>query len=48
MIARDAEVEGLIVGHYSSRYKNLEDFKTEAQTVFQNTEIAIAGKSFKG
>ena len=46
MIARDAEVEGLIVGHYSSRYKNLEDFKTEAQTVFENTKIAITGETY--
>ena len=46
IIARDANAGLLIVGHYSSRYNNLEDFKKEAQTVFENTEIAVAGKSF--
>lgn len=44
MIARDANVGKLILGHYSSRYANLEDFKTEAQTVFKNVEVAEAGK----
>lgn len=46
MIAREAEVEKLILGHYSSRYKNLEDFKTEAKTIFKNVELAEDGKEF--
>jgi ribonuclease Z len=46
MIAKQAEVTKLLLGHYSSRYKNLEDFKDEAQTVFQNTELAEEGKIF--
>lgn len=44
MIARDANVGKLIVGHFSSRYKDLNAFKTEAQTVFNTVEIAVAGK----
>jgi len=44
MIARDANAGKLIVGHYSSRYQNLNDFKLEAETVFGNVEIAQAGK----
>lgn len=46
MIAKKAEVTKLILGHYSSRYKNLEVFKDEAQTVFKNTELAEEGKVF--
>ena len=46
MIAKEAEVGELIVGHYSSRYKNIEDFKKEAQTVFKNSDTAVAGKVF--
>lgn len=45
IIARDANVGKLIVGHFSSRYKDLNAFKTEAETVFSNTvEVAAAGK----
>ncbi|APG64080.1 ribonuclease Z [Tenacibaculum todarodis] len=46
IIARDAEVGKLIVGHYSSRYPNIVDFKTEAEAVFPTVENAEAGKSF--
>lgn len=45
-IAKAAQVKRLILGHYSTRYKNLEDFKSEAQTVFDNVELAEDGKSF--
>lgn len=45
-IARDAKAGKLIVGHYSSRYQNIEDFKTEAQTVFSNVELAETGKRY--
>ena len=43
-IAKKAEVEQLIVGHYSSRYKSTHDFLVEAQTIFQNTLLAKEGK----
>lgn len=46
MIAREAQVGKLILGHYSSRYKNLEDFRIEAQTVFDHVELAEDGKEF--
>ncbi|MFL0354476.1 ribonuclease Z [Xanthomarina sp. GH4-25] len=45
-IAKKAEVETLILGHYSTRYDNLLEFKTEAQTIFENVELAEDGKSF--
>ncbi|MGB0455610.1 MAG: ribonuclease Z [Flavobacteriaceae bacterium] len=46
-IAKKSTVGKLILGHYSSRYNNLEDFKTEAQTVFSCVELAEDGKTFQ-
>ena len=37
----------LILGHYSTRYNNLEDFKTEAKEYFKNVELADDGKVFE-
>jgi len=45
-IAKMADAKKLIIGHFSSRYSNLNDFKQEAQEVFENTELANAGKEF--
>ncbi len=42
-IARDANVGGLIVGHYSGRYGDHELFKTEAQGIFENVIIGKDG-----
>tara|TARA_R110001583_G_scaffold123082_1_gene274412 strand:+ start:30873 stop:31790 length:918 start_codon:yes stop_codon:yes gene_type:complete len=47
LIAEQANVKQLIIGHYSGRYKNIECFKTEAQEVFKNTFLAEAGKVFE-
>lgn len=46
-IAKLANASKLIIGHYSSRYKNIEDFKTEAQSTFLNTQLAVEGKTFE-
>jgi ribonuclease Z len=45
-IAKDANVKRLILGHYSGRYKNISEFKEEAQSVFTNTRLAEPGKIF--
>ena len=45
-IAKQAHVGKLIIGHYSSRYNNILSFKEEAQTVFENVELAEAGKRY--
>ena len=37
----------LLLGHFSSRYKELDPFKTEAQLEFKNCELAIEGKEFQ-
>lgn len=45
-IAKKANVGQLILGHYSTRYDDLSAFKTEAETIFKNVELAKDGKSF--
>ncbi|NNC94276.1 MAG: ribonuclease Z [Chitinophagales bacterium] len=42
-----SKAEKLIIGHFSARYKSLETFLEEAQSVFPNTEIAEEGKTFE-
>ena len=46
-IAKLANVGALILGHYSTRYDDLNDFKLEAQTVFDNVHLAEDGKFFE-
>ncbi|MGV8945452.1 MAG: ribonuclease Z [Lutibacter sp.] len=46
-IAKLAQVKQLIIGHFSSRYTNKEDFLFEAQEIFENTFLAIEGKVFE-
>lgn len=43
IIAKDAKVNQLVIGHYSSRYSNIEDFKEEANEIFDNVILAEAG-----
>lgn len=45
-IAKKAKVKTLVLGHFSTRYDNLNDFKSEAQTVFESVELADDGKTF--
>lgn len=45
-IAKEANVQTLILGHFSTRYSNLSLFKAEAKTVFNNVELADDGKIF--
>lgn len=47
LIAKQAEVQMLILGHYSGRYKNKEAFRTQAQKIFPNTFLAEDGKQFQ-
>jgi ribonuclease Z len=44
-IAAKAQVGRLLIGHFSSRYKQFEDFLTEARTVFPETYLAIEGQT---
>ncbi|MGC4023625.1 MAG: ribonuclease Z [Cyclobacteriaceae bacterium] len=45
-IAKLATVKKLVIGHFSARYRNLDELLDEAKEVFQNTELAIEGTTF--
>lgn len=45
-IALKANVKQLILGHYSTRYENIQLFKEEAETIFHEVLLADDGKSF--
>jgi ribonuclease Z len=45
-IAKLANAGQLIIGHFSSRYKTTDAFLKEAQSVFENTKVAIDGKTY--
>lgn len=46
IIAQKAGVGTLILGHYSTRYKDLELFRSEARSIFDKVELAEDGKEF--
>ncbi len=46
MIAQEANVKKLLIGHFSARYKTLDDLLNEARSVFSNTDLATEGKTF--
>ena len=45
-LARKAEVVSLLIGHYSSRYKDLTPLLEEAQSEFPATQLAIEGETY--
>jgi ribonuclease Z len=45
-IAQKANVKRLLIGHFSSRYKTIEDFLTEARAVFSDTTLSQEGENF--
>jgi ribonuclease Z len=45
-IAKLANAEKLLIGHFSSKYEQLQDFLTETQTVFPSTQLAIEGVTY--
>jgi ribonuclease Z len=46
-IAKLSGAEKLLIGHFSSKYEFLDEFLLETKTVFENTELALEGVSFK-
>ena len=46
IIAKNSNVKKLILGHFSSRYNDLDLFLNEAKNIFENCELAIENKSF--
>ena len=45
-VASQANVKRLLIGHFSSRYKDLDVLKKDAKKIFTNVDIAIEGKVF--
>ncbi|RSK44161.1 ribonuclease Z [Hymenobacter perfusus] len=45
LLARRAQVHRLLIGHFSSRYRDLEPLLAEAKTQFEWTELAVEGLS---
>lgn len=45
-IAKEAGVKQLILGHYSTRYANINLFREEATTIFPEVDLADDGKVF--
>ena len=45
-VARDAQVQHLIIGHFSARYHDLQPLLQEAQSQFPNTVLAVEGKTY--
>lgn len=46
LVAKAAQVEKLVLGHFSARYGDLQMLLKEAKPVFENTELAIEGTIF--
>jgi len=40
-------VKKLLIGHFSSKYHELDEFEKEARGVFENTEIALEGVTYQ-
>jgi ribonuclease Z len=45
-IAEKSGAKKLLLGHFSSKYDNLQLFETEARTIFKNTEVSKEGVSY--
>lgn len=45
-LAKKANVGKLLLGHFSTRYKDLRPMLNEAKKIFENTELAEEGKRF--
>lgn len=46
-IALKANVNSLIIGHFSNRYLNLDGLLEEAKSIFENTQLAFENKWFE-
>ena len=46
LIAKKSNVKKLILGHFSTRYKDLTLFLKESKSVFQNVDLALENKIF--
>jgi ribonuclease Z len=47
MIAIKSGTKKLLIGHFSSKYAELDEFEKEAREVFENTELALEGVCYE-
>ena len=47
LIAQEANVGKLLLGHYSARFRNKEHLLKEAKAVFLNTELSVEGENYQ-
>lgn len=45
-VAKKCKVGQMLIGHFSARYRALDELLAESRSVFENTELAIEGRSF--
>ncbi len=45
-LARDSNIDMLLIGHFSTRYKDLQPVLAEARSIFKNTNLATEGQVF--
>jgi ribonuclease Z len=46
-IAAESSVKKLILGHFSSRYKDLNPMLEEAKPIFENVELSVEGETYQ-
>ena len=46
-VANQANVKKLIIGHFSARFKKLDEHLKEAKEIFPHTDLAEDGKKFQ-
>ncbi|WP_185883204.1 ribonuclease Z [Blattabacterium cuenoti] len=46
IIAKEAKVKKLLLGHYSNRFPNIKSFEKEAKEIFQNVEATLPMKKY--
>ena len=46
-IAKEADVDKLLIGHFSNRYLDFQPLLDEAREIFPNTELAVEGANFE-
>lgn len=46
-IAKMADCKHLIIGHFSSKYKDILPFQEEARSIFEHTDLALEGEVFE-
>lgn len=45
-IAKLANADQLLIGHFSSKYEKLDEFLAETRSVFENTQLALEGVTY--